>query len=380
MPTKRPPGTVNKPPPGDKHIEGVTWKPPGWYYPELWARLGGSQWNVPLDKQGFPNQLPAGVISQDVQFASDKYVAAYNADQRQAAQGTLQNALESIGSYRVGSAAQRGSGLVGQLAQTHMQSQIESPDLMHWGRRDAESRARNRARKAGYAKAAGAVIGGLLLPGVGAIAGAAIGSQVGGALGGEGAAGIGGQAGSEVGGFGPGAGVTAAAGGAVQGATQAALAQGGTGMPDAPSSLTGGGPSGQPQTGQAGYQPGTGQAGAQPAPQQPIPEAVGGAMGGFAGGAVGGFPGGGGMSGGGPSGGPAGGGAGGQAAPAGPPVGLEPPQTQAMMGTKPIPVDDYMVLGELYELDPMLDPDDWLDGAHFALQQMTMSIVQSMGA
>ena len=133
---------------------------------------------------GMPRDLPTGKQAPGVQHAADIWTRRFQLQQGEAASGTLQNALQSISTYRPGSAAARASGLYGQLAQTHLSraQMTQSPYLLYWADRDAQSKARKDARNAGYAQIAGQVIG-TAIGAAGGPVGAAVGNYLGGQLG-----------------------------------------------------------------------------------------------------------------------------------------------------------------------------------------------------
>lgn len=134
---------------------------------------------------GMPRDLPTGKQAPGVQHAADIWTRRFQLQQGEAASDTLDNALQSISTYRPGSAAARASGLFGQAAQTHLArgQMIQSPYLLYWADRDAQMKAGKAAKRAGYAQIAGQVIGTVAGAALGGPVGAGVGNQLGGALG-----------------------------------------------------------------------------------------------------------------------------------------------------------------------------------------------------
>lgn len=148
-----------------------------------------------LDELGFSEGLPGKYSAPLVQYLSQKKVAQRNQKLREQAQGLLrgvtiqgQNALETLGAYRPGSAAQLASGafqLTAQGLQGEAQGlygqQTEAPNLMFEFDRESAKQAVRSARRAQTNQLVGAGITaiGSLFGGWGAAAGAALGNRAG---------------------------------------------------------------------------------------------------------------------------------------------------------------------------------------------------------
>lgn len=143
----------------------------------MYRKLGGTSIDdVPFDSGFNPRYLPEGRIAADVQHQVNRRVGQHNRGLRDAAIGTLGNALQTQQVYSRGGAAAMMSGAYGQLANTYLNSQMDAPDVTYYGQQDAIRRANRKRRNAGYISAAANIIGSAVsaIPGIGPIAGAAI--------------------------------------------------------------------------------------------------------------------------------------------------------------------------------------------------------------
>lgn len=182
---------------------------------EQWDAAGGDP-----DNLGFYEGLPDGGIGPQAQYKSERAVARYNEQHRNAARDVLSSYGKATQSYRPGGAAALQMGVGQGLANVHMGSQIGAPDNLYNTREDQLKKARNDARNAGYIQAGVSLASSAL--------GAALGGGAGGALGG-GPVGSGvGALGSASGAAGAGAGAATASAGNVPGSAGSAFGQGAT--------------------------------------------------------------------------------------------------------------------------------------------------------
>lgn len=125
-----------------------------------------------FDPQGYLPTIPGRRVARQAQYATEAYIARRNAAVRRDALNALRSGLSILGSYRPGGAAMLTSPFYSQQAQVLMNSQLDVPDQLAMVRKAAMDTSRKLARRAGYIKLAGAVLGGaanLAAPGAGAV-------------------------------------------------------------------------------------------------------------------------------------------------------------------------------------------------------------------